>query len=108
MLLRKGRQCFIGPVFTPSDPPIYVIIVKRKWKVLFMMVFQVLSSMSKIFEVLEVCLLPLDSAAQCQIHQKLWTQKDFILQLDISHHNKNKERKEGNEEEIKKEGRKER
>ena len=20
MLLRKGRQCFIGPVFTPSDP----------------------------------------------------------------------------------------
>ena len=39
MLLRQGEQCFIGPVFTPSDPPACVIIVKRKWKVLFMMVF---------------------------------------------------------------------
>ena len=32
MLLRKGRQCFIGPVFTPSEPPICVIIVKRKYE----------------------------------------------------------------------------
>ena len=31
MLLRKGRQCFIGPVFTPSEPPTWVIIVKRKY-----------------------------------------------------------------------------
>ena len=32
MLLRKGRQCFIGPVFTASEPPTCVIIVKRKYK----------------------------------------------------------------------------
>ena len=30
-LLRKGSQCFVGPVFTPSEPPTCVIIVKRKW-----------------------------------------------------------------------------
>lgn len=63
-------------------------------------------STSKVFEVL-VCLFPSDSAPQCQIYPKLWTQKDFILHLDISHHNKSKERKEGDEEEIKQEGRKE-
>ena len=32
MLLRKGRQCFIGPVFTASEPPTCVIIVKRIYK----------------------------------------------------------------------------
>ena len=32
MLLRKGKQCFIGPVFTASEPPTCVIIVKRKYK----------------------------------------------------------------------------
>ena len=31
VLLRKGSQCFIGPVFTQVDPPTCVIIVKRKW-----------------------------------------------------------------------------
>ena len=30
-LLRKDRQCFIGPKFTPFHPPICVITVKRKW-----------------------------------------------------------------------------
>ena len=30
MLLRKGRQCFMGPVFTPTDPSTCVIIVKKK------------------------------------------------------------------------------
>ena len=27
--LRKGSQCFIGPVFTPSDPPTCLILVKE-------------------------------------------------------------------------------
>ena len=27
VLLRKGSQCFVGPVFTPFDPPTCVIIV---------------------------------------------------------------------------------
>ena len=31
MLLRKGRQRLIGPVFIPSEPPTCVIIVKRKY-----------------------------------------------------------------------------
>ena len=25
VLLRKGSQCFIGPMFTPFDPPAFVI-----------------------------------------------------------------------------------
>ena len=29
VLLRKGSQSFIGPVFTPSDPPTHVIVVKK-------------------------------------------------------------------------------
>ena len=29
MLLRKGSQCFIGPVFTPFDPSTCVITVKE-------------------------------------------------------------------------------
>ena len=29
VLLRKGSQCCIGPVFTPFDPPTCVIIVKE-------------------------------------------------------------------------------
>ena len=28
-LLRKDGQCFIGPLFTPFDPPTCVIIVKK-------------------------------------------------------------------------------
>ena len=27
VLLRKGNQCFTGPVFTPFDPPTCVIIL---------------------------------------------------------------------------------
>ena len=27
----KGSQRFIGPVFTPFDPPTCVIIVKENW-----------------------------------------------------------------------------
>ena len=30
VLLRKGSQCFIGPVFTPFDPPTCVIIVSER------------------------------------------------------------------------------
>ena len=30
-LLRKGSECFIGPEFTPFDPPTFVIIVKRPY-----------------------------------------------------------------------------
>ena len=30
VLLTKGSQCFIGPVFTQFDPPTWIIIVKRK------------------------------------------------------------------------------
>ena len=29
MLLKKGSQCFIGPVLTPFDPPTCVITVKE-------------------------------------------------------------------------------
>ena len=29
VLIRKGSQCFIGPVFTPFDPPTCVIIVNE-------------------------------------------------------------------------------
>ena len=29
VLLRKGRQCFIGPVFTAFDSPSCVVIVKE-------------------------------------------------------------------------------
>ena len=29
VLLRKGSQCFIGPMFTPFDPPTSVITVKE-------------------------------------------------------------------------------
>ena len=28
VLLRKGSQCFVDPVFTPFDPPTCVIIVR--------------------------------------------------------------------------------
>ena len=30
VLLRKGSQCLIGPVFTPFDPSTCVIIIKKK------------------------------------------------------------------------------
>ena len=33
VLLRKGSQCLIGPVFTPFDPSTCVIIIKKKVKV---------------------------------------------------------------------------
>ena len=29
VLIRKGSQCFIGPVLTPFDPPTCVIIVNE-------------------------------------------------------------------------------
>ena len=29
VLLRKGGQCFVGPLFTPFDPPTCVVIVKE-------------------------------------------------------------------------------
>ena len=29
VMLRKGSQCFVGPVFTPFDPHTCVIIVKE-------------------------------------------------------------------------------
>ena len=29
VLLRKGSQCFVGPLFTPFDPPTCVGIVKE-------------------------------------------------------------------------------
>ena len=30
VLLRKGSQCLIGPVFTPFDPSTCVIIIKKE------------------------------------------------------------------------------
>ena len=29
VLLRKGSQCFIGPVFTPFDPPYTCVIIVK-------------------------------------------------------------------------------
>ena len=34
VLLRKGSKCFIGPVFTPFDPPTCVIDSQKKMGVI--------------------------------------------------------------------------
>ena len=34
VLLKKGSQCVIGPVFTPFDPPTCVIICQKKMGVI--------------------------------------------------------------------------
>ena len=34
VLLRKGSQCFIGPLFTPFDPPTCVINSQKKMGVI--------------------------------------------------------------------------
>ena len=33
VLLRKGSQCCISPVFTPFDPPTCAIIAKKEQKI---------------------------------------------------------------------------
>ena len=33
-VVKEGYQCFIGPVFTPFDPPIYVINSQKKMGVI--------------------------------------------------------------------------